>query len=54
MTKKAESQITKFRETARKHEADEDEEKFDDALRRVAKANPPKEGADQTALMPIW
>jgi hypothetical protein len=36
------SQIQKFREAAREHEADEDEGKFNDALKRVAKAPLPK------------
>lgn len=35
------SQIQEFRETARKLECDEDERKFDDALRKVASAPPP-------------
>jgi hypothetical protein len=43
MTKsKPKSQIEKFRAAARTHEADKDEGKFNDALRRVAKASPPK------------
>ncbi len=38
MTKKP--QIDKFRETARALETDEDEAKFNTALRKVAKADP--------------
>lgn len=37
------SQVEKFRETARALETDEDEGKFNDVLRRVAKAPPPKD-----------
>jgi hypothetical protein len=33
-------QIEKFRETARAHEADEDEEKFNAALRKIAAGKP--------------
>jgi hypothetical protein len=36
------TQVQKFREAARAHEADEDEGKFNDALKRVAKSPPPK------------
>jgi hypothetical protein len=36
------SQIDKFRETARAAEASEDEEVFNSALRKVAKADPKK------------
>jgi hypothetical protein len=36
------SQVQKFRETARAVEASEDEEVFNSALRRVAKADPKK------------
>jgi hypothetical protein len=43
MTVKSKSQIDKFRETARNLEADEDESKFNDALKRVANAPPPKD-----------
>lgn len=37
------SQIAKFKEAARKSGAVEDESKFNDALKRVAKAPPPKD-----------
>lgn len=36
------SQIEKFRDAARAHDCDEDEGHFDEALKRVAKAPPPK------------
>lgn len=41
---KSKKQIDRFRETARKLEADEDEAAFDAALKRVAKA-PPQSGS---------
>lgn len=37
------NQLAKFRETARTLEANEDEGQFNDALRRMAKAPPPKD-----------
>jgi hypothetical protein len=37
------SQIDKFRDLARELEADEDEAKFEDAMRRIAKTPPPKD-----------
>ncbi len=37
---KSESQIDKFKETARALETDEDEGKFDAALKKVAKGDP--------------
>jgi hypothetical protein len=40
--KKSKSQVAKFRETARALEADESEEKFDVALKKMAKSPPPK------------
>jgi hypothetical protein len=43
MPKTSKPQINKFRETARELQADESEERFDEALRKVAKAPPPKE-----------
>lgn len=43
MTKKSKDQIERFRKAAREHDADEDENKFNDALRRVVKAPPPKQ-----------
>jgi hypothetical protein len=39
------SQIQKFRDMARKLEADESPERFDTALKKVAKAPPPKDQA---------
>jgi len=39
MVKKSQM-IQKFRETARKIEADESEERLDDALRKIAKTRP--------------
>lgn len=41
-SKKAESQIKKFREAARELETDDSEEAFDAKLKRIAKAPPPK------------
>lgn len=41
-SKKAESQIDKFREAARELETDQSEEAFDRTLRKVTKAPPPK------------
>ncbi|HMK79907.1 MAG TPA: hypothetical protein VK438_09665 [Xanthobacteraceae bacterium] len=38
-------QIDKFRQAAREHQVDEDENKFNDALRRVAKAPAKSDGA---------
>jgi hypothetical protein len=40
-------QIDKFREAARELETDDREEAFDAALKRVAKAPPPKDGANK-------
>jgi hypothetical protein len=40
---KSKKQIDRFRETARDLETDEDEDAFDEALKRVAKAPPPKD-----------
>jgi hypothetical protein len=37
------TQVQKFREAAREAECDQDEGHFDDALKRVAKAPPPKD-----------
>jgi hypothetical protein len=34
------SQLDKFKETARKHEADEDEAHWDERLKKVAKGKP--------------
>ncbi len=42
----AKSQLDKFKEAAREAECDMDEEKFDQALKKVAKA--PKEKPDTT------
>jgi hypothetical protein len=36
------SQIDKFKEAARRHEADESEEAFDAIVKKIAKAPPPK------------
>jgi len=36
------SQAAKFRDLARELEADEDEARFEDAVRKVAKVPPPK------------
>jgi hypothetical protein len=40
------SQIQKFRETARKIEADESEERLDEALRKIAKTRPAEAAKD--------
>jgi hypothetical protein len=40
------SQADKFKELAREVEADEDEQKFDEALKRVGKAKPPADGEE--------
>lgn len=39
------SQLDKFQELARAVEADEDETRWDDRLKRVAKAHPPERPA---------
>jgi hypothetical protein len=41
MVAKPKTQVQKFRETARKIEADDSEERFNAALKSVAKAPPP-------------
>ncbi len=41
---KAESQLEKFKEAARELECDEDEAAFEEKLKRIAKADPPKDG----------
>ena len=38
------SQSDKFKEAAREHEADEDEKRWEDRLKRVVKAKPPQDG----------
>jgi len=38
----AKQQIDKFKEAARELEADDDEARFDERLRRIAKSPPPK------------
>jgi hypothetical protein len=43
MKRTNQNQISKFREIARALESDEDESKFNDSLKRVAKAPPPKD-----------
>jgi hypothetical protein len=40
MGKKPSDQVERFRQAARDHGADEDEDKFNDALRTIAKAKP--------------
>jgi len=45
----AKSQVDKFRKTARALETSEDEAKFNDALRRVAKTPPPKNDHKKTS-----
>ncbi len=40
-------QIHKFREAARELETDDDEERFDSTLKRIAKAPPPKDASDK-------
>jgi hypothetical protein len=37
------AQSDKFKEAAREHEADEDEKRWEERLKRVAKTMPPKE-----------
>lgn len=43
LSKKAESQVEKFREASRELETDQSEEAFDRALKKIAKAPPPKD-----------
>lgn len=45
------SQIDKFRETARAHEADANEDKFAAALRKVAAHKPAPKALDELAEM---
>lgn len=40
MTESKKSQSDKFEEAAREHEADEDEKRWEERLKRVAKAKP--------------
>jgi len=40
--KPTKSQLDKFKDAARKLGADESEERFDETLRRISKAKPPK------------
>lgn len=42
-------QADKFRDLARELEADEDEAHFEDTVRKIAKAPPPKAGDDTDA-----
>jgi len=42
MTEKPRTQLDKFKELARELEADEDEARWDERLRKVAKAKPPE------------
>lgn len=44
MNHSSESQSEKFKRLARELECDEDEKRFDDALRRVGSAPPPEKG----------
>jgi hypothetical protein len=39
-TTKGDSQLDKFKEAAREHEADEDEKRWDERLKKVAKQKP--------------
>ena len=45
MTDEPKSQLDKFKDAARQHEADEDEEHWDERLKKVAKAKPEKPDA---------
>jgi hypothetical protein len=40
MTDKKQSQLDKFKEAAREHEADEDEVRWEERLKKIAKAKP--------------
>lgn len=42
MTEKPKTQLDKFKEAARELEADEDEARWDERLKKVAKAKPEK------------
>lgn len=46
MTKDSESQLDKFKEAARELEADEDEARWNERLKKVAKAKPAPEKGD--------
>jgi hypothetical protein len=37
---KSQSQLDKFKEAAREHEADEDESRWDERLKKIVKAKP--------------
>jgi hypothetical protein len=43
MTKAAKTQSDKFKEAAREHEADEDEKRWEERLKKVATAKPESE-----------
>jgi len=55
MAQKPKSQVDKFREAARAHECDEDEGRFDAALKAVSgplkkpQKNAPSDGGDKTS-----
>ena len=40
------SQLDKFKQAARDHDADEDESRWDERLKKIAKAKPKEEKAD--------
>lgn len=41
---RSQPQSDKFKEAAREHEADEDEKRWEERLKKVAKAKPEKQG----------
>jgi hypothetical protein len=43
MADKRQAQLDKFKQAAREHETDDSEEAFNEALRKVGKAKPPKD-----------
>lgn len=44
MSEKPNPQLDKFKDAAREHEADEDETRWKERLRKVVKAKPPQDG----------
>jgi hypothetical protein len=52
MAKPNNDQIQKFREAARELGCDQSEERFDDALRKVAKAKPKPESGNSESKKP--
>lgn len=46
MQKASKSQLERFKEAARKLETDDDEERFNEKLRKLAKQKPEKNGGD--------